>query len=445
MGGSISSDIRFAPKRHISGNDDTNTWWNRNTKGAAKWHQLWTEGSKAGGSDRKIEMRMADSTTTVGTQYAALRYNLFCTNFEQVPSDCQCEKGIRLYWAYDTEACARAERHNEGWGGKNAVASAEDIASVVFNREDGSNSPAVIDGGVARARAECERKVNAEFWANAASVAIRVAGVVYGISVGDTLNPAQQQIFNLGLQGLENSIRTLIQTPYYSSNFCNETNCIEKRLCWGDTLVYLKPNEPVNLYVFSNTSLMAGGKRSWFSFGRVLSNFYLAGYIPGGYTSEEQTHCCTKKYANWVLASELGAPHSTNDLKNEVSLIFSAWNPWDALPNNGPLQVQIPFEYGSTSVAVVDCPNGGAFTGGSGDDRASGQYTNQPIDLDARVYSVTVFDLSGRNLFQEKSFGLPADWRNFLANHWFTPPAQGIYIIHAISPSDSQTIKIFLD
>lgn len=440
INGTIYPDVRFQPKQPMQGNSYNASWWNRNTKGAAKWHQLWTEGSKAGSQDTKYEMKMADSTATVGTQYGQLRYNYLCTNYEQVPADCQCAKGLYLYWRYDTEVCAHAERHTEGWGQKNAVAAAED-ASVVVLRRDGTNLPIVLDGGIARAEAECDKKVNPEFWLNVTKLAADITKVVLGLT-SDSLTTIQQSLFNQGSQHLDSSLTALFHTPYYSVNFCNSDNCREVTPCFGDTLVYMQPNEPINLYVFSNTSLMAGGKRSWFSWSRVLSDFYLAGYVPGGYLSEEQMYCCTKKYGNWVLASELGSPHSTADLKNEVGNIFSAWAPWPFPKDPFSGIVQIPYEYYAMAVPVVECPDGGNFTGGA-DREARATEDNLP-DLLPRVYTIYVFDLSGRLLYQNKSSGLPVDFRSYLKTN--IPSANaGIYIIQAVSAGERLVFKTLLN
>jgi len=446
-GGTIEPKVIAQPKQHMSGNDDTSEWWNRNTKGAAKWHQLWTEGSKAGSGEKWKEMKMADSTTVIGSAYGVLRYNLYCQNFEQVPADCECQKGLFLYWGYNSEACAWAERHSEGWGEKKAWSAAEDLAAVVLTR-DGDNNLYVVDTGLIRARAECEKVVNSEFWANAARVALRVAGVVYGISAGDTLSPSQQQIFNFGLQGIEDAVTDLIETPYYSSNMCNFNNCIEMTMM-GDTFVYLSPNKPISLYLYSNTSLLAGGKRSWFSWGRVLSNYYLAGFVPGGYASEGQEHCCTRKYGNWVLGSELGAPHTTEEVKNEVGLKLGAWAPWPSLPKDDFSGiVKIPYEYWSTSVRVEECGDGGALlpddhqVARQGKERELFQASEKSS---TEKYTILVFDISGRLLFQDKSVDLPDDLRAYFLSRSITGLTPGVYLIQAISKSDSRAFKMFIE
>ncbi|MCW5924547.1 MAG: hypothetical protein KIS77_19675 [Saprospiraceae bacterium] len=429
------------PKKKISGNDNTAYWWTRHSKGPAKWHVLLTEGSKAGGTEHTWRMRMADSTATVGTHYAHLRYNLLCTNYQQVPADCFCNKQLWLYWRYDTEVCAFAEKHPEGWGGKKAVAAAEDVAVAVIRR-DGNNIPIVPGGGgkVIRATSECEQTVNPQFWANAGTLALNIAGVVFGLSSGDTLNQTQQQLFNLGLNGLTSSITNLINTPYYSANFCENLNCKEENASWGDTVVYMQPNQPINLYLFSNSSLLAGGKRSWYSWSRTLSSYYLTGYVPGGFSSQEEPYCCTKKYANWVLGSESG-PHTTDELKREVGIILGAWAPWPFPSDPWTGATQIPYEIYAMSVPVVECPDGGGLIG-EGDDREALK-TKSETAL-PNTYRLLVFDTSGRLLLQTNQEILPPDLRQYLREK-MPFAASGVYLVQAVSASDKKSFKVFLD
>ncbi|MCE7924831.1 MAG: hypothetical protein DYG98_17410 [Haliscomenobacteraceae bacterium CHB4] len=441
VNGEVIPRKEFQPKKRLNGNDNTAFWWNRNTKGAAKWHVLLTEGSKAGGTTHTWQMRMADSTATSGTHYGHLRYNLFCTNYQELPGDCSCNKPLWLYWRYDTEVCAHAEKHPEGWGSKAAVSAAEDVAVAVIRR-DGNNIPVVPGGGgrVIRATSECEQTVNSQFWANAATVAINITAVAFGLAAGESPSPAEQQLFNLGLNGLTNSITELINTPYYSANYCENTNCREENACMGDTLVYMQANQPINLYLFSNSSLLAGGKRSWFSWSRTLSDFYLVGYVPGGYSAQEEPYCCSKKYANWVLGSESG-PHTTDELKGEVGVILGAWAPWPLPLDPWTGAVQIPYEIHSMAVPVVECPNGGGFHGG-GDDRNALQDGNESVP--PNTYRLLVFDASGRLLLQTGQENLPTDFRQYLRE--IMPfAASGIYLVQALSPSDKKSFKVFLD
>jgi hypothetical protein len=431
--GIITPEIRSQSKTAMDGDDYNAFWWDRHTKGASKWHQLSTEGSRASGSDYEVNIKMADSSNaTYGTRYGQLRYNLFCTNYAEVPADCQCEKALHLKWNYDTEVCAFAQSHSEGSGPKNAVSAAEDIGYTVLQRD---NSPAVIlgKGFVARAKSECNgRTVNGQFWAKAAKVALNTAGVVFGLAQGDSLSQIEKQLFQMSLNGLTNSITELIGTPYYTNGSCDAYNCLTLTSCNGDTVVFMKPNEPISMFVFSNESLMAGGRKSWFSWSRVLSDFYLAGYVPGG-NREGENYCCTDKYANWVLAAATGAPHSTQDLKNEVSGWLSAWNPWDGLPAD-PFSnlISIPTEYGAL-VSHVNCSDIGVRSD-----------KNAFIEGDGYYY-FSVYDLSGKMIYRASTPQvMPTDLKSYIKGA-IPSILPGIYLIEASSSKEHLGRKIFVD
>ncbi|MCS6930519.1 MAG: hypothetical protein NZM43_13610 [Saprospiraceae bacterium] len=161
--GIIVPKSQSQPKEPLHGNPYNAYWWGRETKGAAKWHQLWTEGFKAGSQDARYTMRMTDSLNTFGTQYAQLRYNYFCTNFAQLPQGCECRRQIWLYWRYDTRLGTFAKTLSGGTGSRNSIAAAEDIGLVILKWDGIQNTPYLIDGGVARSAAECNLEVNPEF------------------------------------------------------------------------------------------------------------------------------------------------------------------------------------------------------------------------------------------------------------------------------------------
>jgi len=441
MNGLIKTRSEHQEKQGL-GSDYSAFWWWRDTKGAAKWHHLWTEGSKAGGADLGYEMKMGDSSVTFGTQYGQLRYNLLCSNFNQLPEDCKCSTPLRLYWDYDTEVCAFAETHSEGFGNRSAVAAAEDIAIAVLEY-DGTNKPYVIEGAVVRTSAECNRTVNSEFWAQAARVALNAAAVVYGLSAGETLTTAQQAIFDEGVKEITDNVDKLIKTPYYSNNGCPDLpGCQRVNVIKGDTLIYLPPNQPINLTLLSNTSLMAGGKRSWFSWSKIRSNFHLTGYIPGGYGIGDGADCCSKKRANWVLASCEG-PLSTEEVKVQVGGELGAYSPWPDMPASSFTGVvQILYEVWKTAVNMANCPEGGNFTGG-GNDRNTPERdlsaTEVPTD-----YRCRIFDVSGKLLYQGKPDALPVDFKAYLREK-MPQVAAGIYFVQAVSTTEKKIFKIFLD
>lgn len=436
--GIIKPKIEHKPKESFHGNDYNAHWWGRSTKGAAKWHQLWTEGFKAGAQDNKYTMRMSDSLTTFGTQYAQLRYNYFCTNFAQLPQGCECERELWLYWRYDTRLGTFAKTLR---GSSNALAAAEDIGLVILKRDGIDNIPYLIDGGVARSAAECHRKVNPEFWATAAEVAFNTSFTVYGLVAGTDIPQNILPLFNQGVSGLTSSIQDLIRTPYYSQKNCDAGDDFERTLCFGDTMILLQANKPVSLFLFSNTGLMAGGKRSWHSWARVLSDFYVVGYVPGGFSHPNARHCCTPKIGNWVLATVPGAPFTMNGLLAQVGNIFTAWAPWPYPQDPGTNILQLPaYEYHSMSVNVANCDLEGLVDPDGNDQRTHGRDNASNTE----EYEIRLFDFSGRIIFSNKITRSILDIRSHIRTLMPELPT-GIYVIHISSSEGTSVRKIFID
>jgi hypothetical protein len=437
--GIINPRIEHKPKESFNGDSYNAHWWGRSTKGAAKWHQLWTEGFKAGDQDNKYTMRMADSLTTFGTQYAQLRYNYFCVNFAQLPQGCECDRELWLYWRYDTRLGTFAKTLR---GSSNALAATEDIGLVILKRDGIQNIPYLIDGNVARSVAECHRKVNPEFWAKAVEVAFNVGFTVYGFVVGSDIPQNMLPFFNQGVTGLTSSIQDLIRTPYLSEKNCDAGDDFERTLCFGDTMVLLQANRPISLFLFSNTSLMAGGKNSWHSWSRVLSDFYVAGYVPGGYSHPASTHCCTPKIGNWVLATVPGAPFTMNELLRQVGNIFTAWAPWPYPQDPGTNILQLPaYEYHSMRFNVANCSLENLVDSDGAHQRT---HSKEEDVINAEEYEIRLFDFSGRIVFSNKMTRDIIDIRSYIRA--LTPGLPtGIYFIHISSSDRSIVRKIFMD
>lgn len=421
--GTITPQIRDSDGKVKVGNK-AYYWWVRQSKGAAKWHCVWMEATKAGPTDRSWRMTMPDSLH-ISPMRGQLRYNLLCNDYAELPADCGCRKPVSLYYEYDTELEVHAERHTEGWFEKNAVAAGQDIAVVALHYE-GSNDMKVLRTNGLSVSAECNLDMNSEFWVNSVDVARDIA--LLFIPDSNSLD------YTALLNNLANSLQTLIQTPFYSDQACPAGELRQATLAMGDTLIYLEPNKPVNLYAFSFTNLMAGGKRSFFSWSRVNSDFHLTGYVPGGLLGGEQDHCCTRKIANWVLASDT-APLSTDDLKKEVGIILGAFSPWPVPPD--PLSGIIPIttEYGWMAVSVNPLCDGHGLQDPPDDRNATAVGEKVQISL---------FDLSGRLLQQWKDVQHPGDVRQFILEQGVASPATGIYILQMSGECGSAVHKVIL-
>lgn len=267
-----------------------------------------------------------------------------------------------------------------------------------------------------------------------------VGFTVYGFVVGSDIPQAMLPFFNQGVSGLTSSIQDLIRTPYYSSKNCDAGDDFERTLCLGDTMIWLQANKPVSLYLFSNTGLMAGGKRSWYSWARVLSDFYVAGYVPGGFSHPDSLHCCTPKIGNWVLGTVPDAPYNKSELLGQVGNIFTAWAPWPYPQDPGTNIVQLPdYDYHAMTVNIANCRTGNVA---QPEDRHRRIFASE-ADSEIEEYDMMLFDVSGRIVFSNKINGEIIDDRSYIKTVLPNLPA-GIYIIHKTSPNNRSVKKIYI-
>lgn len=251
--GDLSSLTLTSPNTPIHGNIYNGTWNVRSNKGPCKYHQLWTEGHKAGGTSSQVTLE--EEGDNVSYQNAVLQHNYFCTNFNQIPDNCACDIPIRFYYSYDTETAAYARKQSGGIGNRGASAAAEDIGIVAYIVE-GTDDLQVVDAISSRAEAECEQTLNPEFWQNISNVVFELAEVVAPYLLGGSSSSS-----DLDLDDLSEDVSNLIGTPYYSSNFCNSVAGSPASMS-GSRILNLSPNQPINFYIYSRSNLSAGGRRS---------------------------------------------------------------------------------------------------------------------------------------------------------------------------------------
>lgn len=425
--GTIQPEVITSEKRPLC-TDYSAYWWVRQSAGAAKWHHLWTEGSKAGSSICTWRMSMLDSTDA-SPFYGQLRYNLLCTNYAEIPKACGCEKPLYLYYKYDSDVEAFAQRHPEGIGEKKAYAAAEDIGMALLHW-DGSSNVKVLRTKGAKAQANCEQSVNPAFWTQILKIA--------GATAGFFLDSTNSQYSSL-VTKLINQITPIFSIPYYDVKECTSARATGT-LFRGDTLIYLKPNQPVDLFLYSLTNLEAGGKRSWFSNARANSDFYLVGYVPGGLLAEHNPTCCTRKIANWVFASD--GPTSLDNLKNQVGAILGAWNPWPypSDPNSGI--TAIPSQYGWMSqISSEDC-EGTAINGTLGGHRSTEDWSTWTAGQPEG--EINVFDVSGHLLYHSSFLAPVKDLRDFLREKNVVQAA-GLYFVQTIVAGQKELRKVFME
>lgn len=414
-------------KSDIDGNDETDTWNIESNVGAAKYHQLWTQGTCAGPDDHSVEF---DNDTELSPQFSSLTYNYFCQNgSNQLPENCACEKEIIFDYGYDSEAMASSMTRRNCIHSKNAVSAAED--NVLVGYTIGTQELVMVDAMSVRAESQCERSVNPEFWQNASDVLFELAEIGIPFLAGDSA-AATALLMGLDLDDLAMDVNTLIGTPFYDVRVCDQatrTGTIQG----GETLA-LEPNVPVTFFIFSATNMLAGGRRSWFSTGRVLSNFNLTAYVPADSFGED--HCCTEKETRWLWATYPGAPNPGPN--GNVGTFLGAYKPWN-LPCdlNGALLVNAQF--GKDVFDIDACPE---IEGPMLDGEPDNIDFRNSFDLPNSI-QMSLYDISGRLIFQgNESFVNNSSLEDYLSSK---VGSSGIYFLELNINGEQKIQKLFLN
>jgi len=193
---------------------------------------------------------------------------------------------------------------------------------------------------------------------------------------------------------------------------------------------------------------MAGGKRSWFSWSRILSGFYAAGLVPGGLLEEGEDHCCTQQIVSWVLASS-EKPLTTAEVADKLGGIFGTEGvtlgvPY--LPDNKPKLTEWGVDVVITEKrCIVQVPGGetgggGNLVGGGGTEVRSSDGLSS---VDATDAQLIVFDIAGHIVFKGKSAYDKASAIQYFHERSQSLP-DGLYFIQLSNGKSKETIKVFL-
>jgi hypothetical protein len=275
--------------------------WNAySAAGPAKWQQL-TNGGHCGEDTQ--EWLTDDSQTTNGSPYyAAIGFNLFCTNFDQVPETCDCEKTIPIAAKYFTklDVSASAPRaFGWCWGNRGATAAAEDWAVLVeHNLKTGGVT--ALQAGKTAAIAECSSSLNKDFFIELSNLALKVGVKLIQLQSSTngsgTLNGTDLTTF---ATDLGNSLKILIQTPAVNRTTCTDMTK-EASLITYNQQHKVKPNNPMEYVLFSFSALRNRGYTRWSTNSRIISEFMLAGILNGAASPNTADYCCSAPTGVWI-------------------------------------------------------------------------------------------------------------------------------------------------
>ncbi len=280
------------------------------------------EGKKRGLGSRKHEESNLDTTNTIkfANNYAKMGINLICEKGAtgEVPDSCNCKKEVHLHYQYNVNLSANA--HTPSCfctASKNAFADVEDYATVVLVN---AGKAEVLESHGAGASANQSMTRNPEFYTLPLSLGLNTARAVKdtnGILASKYLDTVINQVGRL-----------LTLEPW----LINTSGSANRNYPYFDSkkVVMLEINKPLELIMYSATRTEAGGKRSFESDARAISNYSMSMILPLNNTTKEKKYCCSKKYANYQLFSHGGAPKDIPKLQKEEGYELAFWTPWDA-------------------------------------------------------------------------------------------------------------------
>lgn len=302
------------PKESIGGGAET--WYYENMKGPARETQMWSEGWKVGGDQRYSNRETGDDETPFSPTNAYLRYQNVCEGFEVPPSSCECTKPINFKYRYTTDMMAYAVKLPNGIGNKNSRAAVEEWA-IITTQEEGEEVE-VIAADNARVESECSTSWNTQFFLDVLSIATQVANIV----VFETVTPAN-------INNISNALGNIVSNNIIDRG-CNASNGFYTSLVDDEIVRELTPNKEFIITLNSYTSIRLAGKRRFFNYGLINSEFLLAAKIPYNvYDGDEPDDCCSKKAGNYVTESYINRGNNAAAIKNSLADYFGSDGPWD--------------------------------------------------------------------------------------------------------------------
>jgi len=374
------------------GNMGNNTYgWTYNyEKGPAKAHLTRTSGKNAGGAPKSWTPTFnVNTNSNFSPLKAEVSYTLACVGYGNKPVDCDCQADVNINATYNTKLEARAVTKSGGFGDKNAEALAQDMAILVERNQYGTEAT-VVAANMASAEVACSSTVNSTWFVDV----LELAGTIAGAAMTGAVTPATINTF-------VNQLTSIITSnPIDYTGTCGVEGGISSLL--NEQFVKtLYPNRAVYYELYSATNSRTGGKRRWESHAHVVSDFSLAGVVPGTRAGGAQFGaCCMDATANWIFAGAHGSPLQSSDINRNVGqFIKSIWTTFN-LPISSYSNIYVlPSEWGFTEESIC----GNTPPGGLGDLTDPNDDINKRSTLDNSIIELQgIYNLSGQ-LIQDLS------------------------------------------
>ena len=384
-------------KTNLGGN--SNGWYWLNNKGAAKYHEVWSEGWKADKtSNKSYQVSWDGPAIPIAAQKSYIKVTLLCLDGDEVPAECGCEKDIEFSYRYDTRATTYAKITGTT-NSRDAWAQAEDFYTVIFEDESKpiDTRYEVLDMGVTRAASQCSFTVNPQFWTNITTLLGQAANLYFAYTVtqnipgGGNPNQAQQNALTTAITNFANTLGAVFTTSYGLPTECDNYDDKFGGRESASAVRSFKPNATVTLTVSSYDKIACGGKRKWFSHARVLSGHYLTGVVRPNAYDGTPVHCCTPAIGMW-LVGHCGGSATEEQLKVQAADLLYHNGILGLIQTPGGLSVVNDFGYTIKASSLEICNQivvNPQVTGG----RSNGSETASILD-DSTV--IQIYDATGR-------------------------------------------------
>lgn len=419
----------------------------RSHYGPAKYAHLATSGHKTYTRQHSfgVTQDTTDGAPPVSPVQASLRYNLLCTNAEDVPTECHCERVVTASWRYDTKVDADARLgQTTVISTRRSFAKVEDWAVVTKSR---NNDISVLQAGRVGAAAHCKAVVDTSFLLGI----LHLAEGVYNIITGETDSSTTEVITN--------SLTSLLTGSFYKINECSSES-FDRTLVYGsDTMLVSASGPVVRIDLFNFFHFNGGGERNFKNGARIHSNFYLGSFTPGGSTAAptpDVLPCCGIKYGQYLSASVPGAIYDLADIHFQLENdVFDLYGPWHTV--NGQLvsnnNLSLDQHYGELRGSPIDTSNCNHYVIGLGVPDQSSRavamtevkviHQGQTLVVESKTQRpaepmrISLYDLNGRQL----------STRTILAGgvEQISLPnlAPGLYVVEVIQAGFRETFKIY--
>lgn len=347
----------------------------RETNGAAKHERMY---SRAANQSGKL-VQSSSHGHGGGVGHGRIGFHLLCINFDRVPENCGCEKDLYLQWHYNSTIQAKAKTISVV-GKRGAAALTQDLSAVIISPHGNPDAIKVLDGGDASISVECDADIKEEWFIDYWKLGLDVGKILLesqgdtGLSLGDILESAKNIVDGLG---------KLITNPIQTHSTCKDITQTHQ-LAYGTYRHTFATNEPVDIILYSLSSISLRGYGGWQCEGKVNSDFHLIGVVKEGYGIPAERHCCTPFATSYSLANSKESAYSFPTILNLAQSYVDLIYPFNQVSVNRNA-------HAVTQRIMSECPESEVEL------RSSGRSLNN-------IDSIILIDMSGRSIkLQERS------------------------------------------